>query len=386
MRIYKKLVQFINATNPEKRPLAIEDVVFSVPVVDIGATWNTAVIAQAVDPTKYTGQVTLRYRRAELSAIAAGISFIVPLGFTGSQLIAAINAKFNTALTEDDLEPIVLPVIGAGIISTVLLIAHPDSLGWLGQVIVSLLSSYVATPQTSDVLNSVMVTVQKVQSDAKDLSALQQTSMDLINAIQNRQTTNVAILQASVRDIQTLAVKIQTNIDSVEALADTQDMAIVQIRQLAASQALIMKSMESRKANMTDIRSIQLASRTNVSNHDMTLGQPCYSVTPTTVDLASAAFSDKKAVIGLVGDPLIQSQTSTGRIQTFGILTATVEQWVAATGMVGGLVPDKIYYLATEAGKITPYPPVDSALYICIVGRAISTKDFLIRIEQPIKL
>lgn len=136
----------------------------------------------------------------------------------------------------------------------------------------------------------------------------------------------------------------------------------------------------------TKLHLLQAVSIHNVSNDDMLLGMAVYSPSNGAGDLANAASDTKKTVIGLVADDLIVSQSGQGSILTTGMLTGTIAQWEAATGLVGGLKPRSNYYLDVVAGRITPYPSGDEGSFICPVGYALTETDFIIRIERIIAI
>lgn len=125
----------------------------------------------------------------------------------------------------------------------------------------------------------------------------------------------------------------------------------------------------------------------NVDTDDMTLGMAVYSPDTGLGKLALAANITKKNVIGLVANDLILSQSGRGSVLSTGMLTGTVAQWEAATGLMGGLIPKATYYVDNEVpGRITPYPASIDGQYLCPVGYALTTTEFIIRIERPIAL
>jgi len=124
----------------------------------------------------------------------------------------------------------------------------------------------------------------------------------------------------------------------------------------------------------------------NITTNDMMFGQPVYSLNNLEAGFANANDINKKKVIGLVSDNIIESNGTSGCVLTSGLLTGTIAQWEYVTGMIGGLVPDTKYFLDTVSGKLTLYPPTDSGQFICLLGSALTTTIFLIRIERPITI
>ena len=125
----------------------------------------------------------------------------------------------------------------------------------------------------------------------------------------------------------------------------------------------------------------------NVDTDDMTLGMAVYSAGVGVGKLALASNVTKKNVIGLVANDLIESQSGRGSVMPTGTLAGTVAQWEAVTGLMGGLIPNATYYLDHDTpGRITPYPSNTDGQYLCPVGYALTTSEFIIRIERPIAL
>lgn len=138
--------------------------------------------------------------------------------------------------------------------------------------------------------------------------------------------------------------------------------------------------------SQSKLKLLQAIPVVNISNDNMLFGMAVYSPGTGLGDLANAAFGDRKNVIGLVANDLILSQSGRGSVLSTGTLTGTKAQWEAATGLVGGLIPNANYYLDIVAGRITPYPPDSSGHYLCPVGYALTDVDFIIRIERSIAL
>lgn len=128
-----------------------------------------------------------------------------------------------------------------------------------------------------------------------------------------------------------------------------------------------------------------LVSKVNGEANPLIKGTPVYLSNSTTVRRARADAPTTKNVLGFVYDNSIAAAGS-GNIQTTSIMILTTLEWDAITGSIGGLQPQSDYYLSTATeGKITPVPP-GSTGYVCKVGFAISSTEFLIRMEPSIKL
>lgn len=114
-------------------------------------------------------------------------------------------------------------------------------------------------------------------------------------------------------------------------------------------------------------------------------GNAVYTSGADAVNKAQANASGTKDVLGLATAAI--SSSASGTIQTNGIVALTTTQWDAVAGTTGGLAPNAIYFLdPATAGKITATPPTTAGQYVCEVGRALSTTEFLIDIRSPILL
>ena len=121
----------------------------------------------------------------------------------------------------------------------------------------------------------------------------------------------------------------------------------------------------------------------NNTTNNLLFGQPVYNVDGASVELAAANDISKKEVIGLVIDTIL-ANGGKGSIKLFGKITGSEAQW----GMVvdGGLIPNSKYFLDVITGKLRSTVPDGSGHYLCPIGRALNTTDFVIKIEQPIAL
>lgn len=123
---------------------------------------------------------------------------------------------------------------------------------------------------------------------------------------------------------------------------------------------------------------------TNDEASAISVGMAVYIDAPDGIKKAKADAGGTADVIGIVMQTSIASGSS-GAIQTGGVITATTGQWDAVTGGTGGLVFNDEYWLDNvTAGHITNVAPTSG--YITKVGRAISTTEMLIDIEDSIQL
>lgn len=126
--------------------------------------------------------------------------------------------------------------------------------------------------------------------------------------------------------------------------------------------------------------------RTNSSAMMMYFGQPVHSVTEVDINLAQADDVIRKNVMGLVSVSSIVNNMSSGLIQTNGVLKGTTAQWDSVTGQTDGLTLGKQYFLSNILGKLTHTPVMSSGYFLCSIGKAISSTELLINIEQSITL
>lgn len=183
---------------------------------------------------------------------------------------------------------------------------------------------------------------------------------------------------------QTLQLSISKFKSAVE-LADqfTRGDATVDVQGADGSYPSLAKLAEQTQTKLSLLQAIAF---TNTSNHDLTLGMAVYAPSVGLGAPADASSITKKTVIGLVANDLVLSQSGRGSVLGSGKLTGTQAQWEAATGLVGGLVVGSTYYLDTTPGRITPFPPGEPGQYLCPVGYALTSTEFVIRIERPITL
>jgi len=126
--------------------------------------------------------------------------------------------------------------------------------------------------------------------------------------------------------------------------------------------------------------------RENGNAGTIVIGNVVYPDDNGTVDLAQADASGTVEILGLVSSVSITSAAS-GSIQTDGVLTATTGQWDVVAGTTGGLTAGTVYYLDPDtAGMLTATAPTSAGDYVVRVGVALSTTEFEISIQPPIKL
>lgn len=134
------------------------------------------------------------------------------------------------------------------------------------------------------------------------------------------------------------------------------------------------------------LENVNLKTRTNSNASSIVIGQPVYSDSGSSVDLAQADSQTTIRIAGLVADTSIAS-AATGSILVDGVLTATTGEWDAVTGQTGGLTVGSNYFLdAATAGQLTTTAPSTTGEFVVRVGHALSTTELEIEVQQPIKL
>lgn len=118
--------------------------------------------------------------------------------------------------------------------------------------------------------------------------------------------------------------------------------------------------------------------RTNEDYVEIPAGAPVFAFSGTGIRRAVASGVAYR-VLGLARE--IVPLPGTGQIIAEGVLSLTVAEWDSLTGMVGGLVPNKLYFLdPVRVGKITIDPPTNLGEWVCKIGVAYSPTDLYVDI------
>jgi len=121
---------------------------------------------------------------------------------------------------------------------------------------------------------------------------------------------------------------------------------------------------------------------TNDNAGALVIGTPVYMTAADHCDKAKADAVGTVNVVGLM-QPTSTATSTTGFVQTSGILTATTAQWDAVAGTTGGLTFNTFYYLsAATDGLITSTAPSTAGQFIVQIGIALSTTELLITFPQ----
>lgn len=122
---------------------------------------------------------------------------------------------------------------------------------------------------------------------------------------------------------------------------------------------------------------------TNDDSVAMEVGGTVYISSANMVKYAKAdSGTTKNAIAMCIKDMAV---SATGIVQVDGRLTLTALEWDLVTGDTGGLTPGTPYFLSeVTAGRITKIAPTTG--FVVRMGTAISTVNFEISINAPIKL
>ncbi len=139
MSSFERIITMVNGVNVPTYPLTRESVLFIDVVVDPANKWNTRVVMKAAAGSDYTGQVELFYTRANLTELGV-LELVSEPAFTLESLCDAINLVKTSQLTPIDLTNTEVPAMDTGIPTTFTISADDQSLVWLSNVQVSVVT------------------------------------------------------------------------------------------------------------------------------------------------------------------------------------------------------------------------------------------------------
>lgn len=133
------------------------------------------------------------------------------------------------------------------------------------------------------------------------------------------------------------------------------------------------------------VTEVDVVSKVNDNASTLPPGTPVYVKSNGNADEAQANNIATVQVLGFYTASVLT--TASGLVQTDGVLALSTGEWDAITGGSGGLDPGVVYYLDHDtAGLMTDTPTTDVGDFVVRLGKAISTTEFEISIEAPIKL
>jgi hypothetical protein len=115
------------------------------------------------------------------------------------------------------------------------------------------------------------------------------------------------------------------------------------------------------------------------------VGTAVYAATNAGVLPAQAHVDATSKVIGIA--TLDIAAGASDAFKGEGVVAATIQEWEVATGQVGGLAINQTYFLSADTpGRITNIAPTGAGEYVCPIGRAISSTELYVDIENRIKM
>lgn len=135
-----KILDEVNEVNLPKYPLVDQ---LNVNLVNVGVIdaedANTEMTIQAMPGRIYTGDVTIRYKRLDLTEILAGADVRGLEPFTKQMIIDLLNTQFQLFLTLEELEDFDAPELEIDQSATITLTAKADSRGFIGTADIDLM-------------------------------------------------------------------------------------------------------------------------------------------------------------------------------------------------------------------------------------------------------
>lgn len=139
MSSFDRLVEMVKKVNTPSYPLTNQSVSFNAPSEDVSSTHNTRVSMQGLPQSFFTGQVDLFYTRVSLTLLGT-LELAQEAPFTYAGVLGLINQQKNAQLSLVDFTIDDIPAMETGVITSFTLSATPESLVWLGNTQITLLT------------------------------------------------------------------------------------------------------------------------------------------------------------------------------------------------------------------------------------------------------
>lgn len=153
MSKYAKLLELLNADNPNPIPFDTTNISISEPLVDIGSDHNTKVTLSSISGTGFIGSVDVFYKRINLTELGTDIWLFSEVPFTQDIVMSILNTTRDAFLVVEDLEQISVPGMRVGDIRSIIFTAKNNSMNWIGQNSASIIIGF---PGISNTLNQLM--------------------------------------------------------------------------------------------------------------------------------------------------------------------------------------------------------------------------------------
>lgn len=144
MSSFDRLVDMIEEKNDLAIPLTRKNVEFNNLISDVSTEWNSRVTVRGLPEGEYAGHVQVFYTRVNLTVLGTPIELMQEEPFTVESMLQHINTSRDSRLTPVDLTLTEIPAMETGVIRTFTISADRESLAWLGNTRVSLLTGIPA--------------------------------------------------------------------------------------------------------------------------------------------------------------------------------------------------------------------------------------------------
>lgn len=144
MSSFDRLVDMIEQKNDLVIPLTRKNISFDNVLSDVSTDWNTRATVRALPEGEYASYVQVYYTRVHLTVLGVPIELMQEAPYTLESMLAQINATRSSQLTAEDLTLTEIPAMETGVVKTFTVSANTESLAWLGNTRISLLTGIPA--------------------------------------------------------------------------------------------------------------------------------------------------------------------------------------------------------------------------------------------------
>lgn len=129
-----KLRKLLNDTFSPQKEITENNVIFETPTTDVTEDYNTTMTIRGVPGKGYYNSVEIKYKRIDLAQLGDSVEIFKEGQHTLEEICTYLNNGYNTFLSVEDLEPVVIPVLPVGGSDYITLTAKSSSVGWTGSV------------------------------------------------------------------------------------------------------------------------------------------------------------------------------------------------------------------------------------------------------------
>lgn len=144
-----QLIAVLQARNTAMVAITRDNVTFEDVRPATGSGYNTTATLTAVEGYGFTGNTQITWSRVDLGLLLDGSGLLSDGDLSAQDVVDKINANWATWLTLNDLQSFTPPTTADGGIHDLLLTASSASLGFMGQVTMSLSRSDMSTLDTT---------------------------------------------------------------------------------------------------------------------------------------------------------------------------------------------------------------------------------------------